>query len=365
MAFLRAQREQGASLATLKDASSSVSMAVFEATDGRIHLGKTNVVTKYLKSIRIREPVGPRKRRVQAYADVARLLEEAWRFGPDEALCLGHLKEKLVILLFVDTAARPSDLAKLFRILSGRHAQIRFIGTDMELHYFWSKEVDPGSSQSNSTNIFFSKWVRVRGTDPAQIDTVRVMRAYLDRSSDDQLFATTHVAQLHGDFQPVFYGRKRNGKYQAASSDHLSNIAQAAIDRVDMGMMQTAHLRGASTSKIAQLVPSMRSEALRLGRWTTEATFAGHYEAEVKGSWSQVPAKARSNCQQILRHGFSPKPPPKVSRKEYEASPTSWVGKPVRGEGVISRFEDGSYWLGSDELSHWELMDRLSTSRMQ
>ena len=364
VAFLREQQRQGASLSSLKDASSSVSMAVFEATDGRIHLGKAHVVTRFLKAVRLREPVGPRKQRVQSYSDVARLLEEAWLFGPNDALCLGHLKEKLIILLFVDTAARPSDLAKLFRIMSGRHTQIRFKDNDMELRYFWSKEVDPGSSRTNSSNIFFSKWVRVQGTEPEQIDTVRVMRAFLDRSSDEDLFATTHVPQLRGDFQPVFYGRKRGGLFQAASSDHLSNIAQAAIDRVGMGGMQTTHLRGASTSKIAQLVPAMRDEALKLGRWTTPATFVNHYEAEVVGSWLPVPAKCRSNCQQILRHGFEPRPPSGVSVAEYEAHPTSWVGVSIDGTKV-SRFDDGSYWLGSKELSHWEFMERLSRSRTQ
>ncbi len=61
----------------------------------------------------------------------------------------------------VDTAARPSDIHRLFRTMPGRHSQIRFEANDMFVGYFWSKEVDPGSSRSNSTNIFFSKWGRV------------------------------------------------------------------------------------------------------------------------------------------------------------------------------------------------------------
>jgi hypothetical protein len=273
------------------------------------------------------------------------------------------LKGKLILLLFVDTAARPSDLTKVYRILEGRFAQIRFEGRDMRIRYFWSKEVDPGSSRSNSTNEFFSKWVLVRGTKPESINTVQVMHDFLERSSDPDLFATEYIGQLGGDFQPLFYARKRGGKFQPSSSDHLSNVAQSAIDRVEMNLMQTTHLRGASTSKIVQLVPEMREEALALGRWTSDLAFSNHYQAEVKGKWDPVPAATKKSCQQILRHGFSERPPPGVSVKEYLAKPDSWVGKTIAGVGRISRFDDGSYWVDGAEMFHWDLMESISKGR--
>ncbi len=90
----------------------------------------------------------------------------------------------------VDTAARPSDIHRLFRTTTGRNSQIRFEAKDMFIRYFWSKEIDPGSSRANSTNIFFSKWVKVCGTVPLVTDTVETMKAFLQRTSDPELYAT-------------------------------------------------------------------------------------------------------------------------------------------------------------------------------
>ncbi len=169
--FLERERDAGASFASLKDASTSISMACWEATDGDIALGDKESVKRFLKSVRIHEPAGHRKQLAPSYHDVAALFQEAWEFGPNEALCEGHLKEKHLILLMVDTAARPSDIhLRLFRTTAGRNAQIRFEAKDMFIRYFWSKEIDPGSLRSNSTNIFFSKWVKVCGTVPLVTD---------------------------------------------------------------------------------------------------------------------------------------------------------------------------------------------------
>ncbi len=68
----------------------------------------------FLKSVRIHQPVGPRRKRIpDGYVDVARLFEEAWSFGPNDNR---HLQDKLVLLLMVDMAARPSDLKQLYRV---------------------------------------------------------------------------------------------------------------------------------------------------------------------------------------------------------------------------------------------------------
>jgi hypothetical protein len=192
--FLQAQQAEGKSYAFIKEAAGSVSMAVFEGSDGAIHLGKQTSMVKFLKSVRLKQPVGPRKASVPEYFDVALLFGEAWKFGPNQSLCLGHLKEKLLILLLVDTAARPSDVARIYRIMSGRHSQIVFEGRDMRLRYFWPKEVDPGSSRKNATNIYFSTWVKVCGSTPDSIDTVACMREFLARSSDATICKHVHCS---------------------------------------------------------------------------------------------------------------------------------------------------------------------------
>jgi hypothetical protein len=89
-----------------------------------IALGDKDSVTRFLKSIRIRELVRRRKQIVPDYYDVAALFQEAWDFGPNDCHCEGNLKEKLIILLIVDSAARPSDI-HIHRLFVSYHARAK------------------------------------------------------------------------------------------------------------------------------------------------------------------------------------------------------------------------------------------------
>jgi hypothetical protein len=87
VSFLQQMHESGASFASIKDASdasASISMTCREATDGDIVLGDKESVKRFLKSVRIHEPAGPRKQRVPSSHDVTALFQEAWDFGPNE-----------------------------------------------------------------------------------------------------------------------------------------------------------------------------------------------------------------------------------------------------------------------------------------
>jgi hypothetical protein len=186
------------------------------------------------------------------------------------------------------------------------------------VRYFWFKEVDPGSSRSNSTNIYFSKWVRIHGTVPKVTDTVdTIMRTFLQRTSDPELYATVYIPELQISAQPLIYAHMEHGKLQHSSVDHISNIVRHAICDKQMGTMMTAHIRGASVSKIVQLAPSLTDQALALGRWTTQHTFRNHYQAPVLGTWAPLPKSLLSNPQQVLRWGWTPTPPDNVSVAEY------------------------------------------------
>jgi hypothetical protein len=195
--FLRQMQEEGSNHGSIKDASASISTAISQATDGAISIGKKESVIAFLKSVRIHQPVGPRRRRIpHGYGDVARLYEEAWSFGPNDALCNRHLQDKLVLLLMLDTAARPSDLQNLYRVTEGAQRQILFNGKDMQVRYFYSKEVDPGSATQNSSNTYFSSWVPVFGTTPVEINTVEVMKDFLRRTTNSQIYQQVRVPQL-------------------------------------------------------------------------------------------------------------------------------------------------------------------------
>ena len=368
--FLSQMQEEGSNHGSIKDASASIATAISQATDGAINIGRKDSVIAFLKSVRIHQPVGPRRKRIpDGYEDVARLYEEAWSFGPNEALCNRHLQDKLVLLLMVDTAARPSDLKQLYRVTEGTQRQIIFNGKDMMIRYFYSKEVDPGSARQNSSNTYFSSWVPVFGTTPIEINTVEVMKDFLRRTTNAQLYQQVHVPQLEQTCQPLVFSTSRQGKMKAASVDYISHIVRDAIVRMGMGNMQTAHIRGASTSKVVQLVPTAEAAIMKLGRWTTPYTFRNHYQAPVRGTWEEFPEHLQQNTQMILRWGFKKTPPRGVSAADYVKGPQFWVGKFIRNLGNIVAYDldTGLYKVEnpSEEYLHWTLMLAISEARIK
>ena len=169
----------------------------------------------------------------------------------------------------------------------------------MQIRYFYSKEVDPGSARQNSSNTYFSSWVPVFGTVPVEIDTVTVMKDFLRRTTDAHLYQQVHVPQLQQMCQPLVFSTSRQGKLKAASVDYISHIVRDAIIRMKLGPMQTAHIRGAATSKVVQLVPTAEAAIMKLGRWTTPYTFRNHYQAPVQGTWEDVPTHLHQNMSRI------------------------------------------------------------------
>jgi hypothetical protein len=94
--------------------------------------------------------------------DVAALCQEAWLYGPDSALNVGHHNEKILLLMAADTAASPTRVAifqnfiAFLRNLTDKwwSAQIGECGHDSSGR---RRSTQPGSSRSNSTNYFSSK----------------------------------------------------------------------------------------------------------------------------------------------------------------------------------------------------------------
>ncbi len=74
----------------------------------------------YLKMVKQSEAPDRRERMI-TYPDVARIIEIAWEYGPNANISLEQLKRKLVILLMVDTASRPSDLWRLYATTEGKY----------------------------------------------------------------------------------------------------------------------------------------------------------------------------------------------------------------------------------------------------
>jgi len=362
--FLRREHERGAAHPTLKDASASVSSACAQASDGSTQLGSQASVIAFLKMVKQSEAPDRRERMI-IYPDVGRLIQIAWEFGPNGNISLEQLKRKLVILLLVDTAARPSDIWRLNCTLVGKYRQIEFLGeSDVRIRYYWPKEVDPFSSRTNATNVWFSQWVTIRGTVPASTDTVSCLREFMQRTADPEQFAPEYIPQIATSVQPLIFAKTKAGLRIKCSVDHISNIAKKAIAAANITTMKPRHLRGASTSKIVLLSPDATAVAMGLGRWTTPKTFLQHYSAPVElMTRTPRPDSISLHGQQLLRWGWTPTPPLQVTAEEYDEPVDFWVGKSIPRMGRISKFENGRYAVKQKKVTHCELMGLLSTAR--
>jgi hypothetical protein len=351
---------------TLRDVSTSISMACVEASDGEYQPGMAYSVKSFMEGERRQRPV--RRDDNGSYGDVALLYQEAWLYGPDSALALGHQKEKIILLLLADTAARPSDLSKLYRTQLGFNQQVVFTPAGMNVRFFYTKEVVPGSSRNNSTGYYFTTWVEVKNTVPLEISTPACLRRFFEASTGDE-FAMTEVPLLNISAQSFVYARKVNGKFQPASVNHISNVAKSGLAAAGLTSMTARSLRGASPSKIVQLFPELLDQALKLGRWTNPKTFRNHYQGPVALCTTERPPEIlKGNLQQLLRWGFKPIPPIGISSLDYMKGPEFWVGQTVEGLGKIVRFHESVFEVHKSgrrlqTLYHYELMSAVSIAR--
>ncbi len=361
--FIRREHERGAA-PTLKDASASVSSACAQASDGLAQLGSQASVIAFLKYVKQHEAPDRRERMI-TYPDVARLIQIAWEFGPNGNISLEQLKRKLVILLLVDTAARPSDIWRLNSTSVGKYRQIEFLDdSDVRIRYYWPKEVDPFSSRTNATNTWFSQWVVIKGTVPASTNTVACLREFMQRSSNPEQYAPEYIAQIAASVQPLIFAKTKNGVRLKCSVDHISNIAKKARSAAHISTMKPRHLRGASTSKIVLILPEATKVAMGLGRWTTAKTFLQHYNAPVDLMTTDLrPDSISLHGQQLLRWGWTPTPPLQVSAAEYDEPFDFWVGKSVPQLGRVSKFDNGRYMVARKQVTHCELMGLIPQAR--
>jgi hypothetical protein len=366
------QSDAGVHHDALRDMSTSISMACATASDKKHQPGAAFSVKEFVDGERRRRPM--RRKNNGVYKDVALLFQETWLCGPDSAMALGHKKERVILLMFADTACRPSDLWRLYRACEGWRQHIVFVPGGVKVRFFYPKEVVLGSSRDNATGYYFSAWVMTHDTEPASISTPRCLRVFLDGSSGPE-FATKHVPELDCDVQPLCWASFQQSKWWPSSIDTISKVTKNSLLHAGMGEMISRSIRGASPSKIVQLYPELLPEALKLGRWTTRKAFNNHYQGPVELAISDHPSPAiRNNSQQILRWGFTPRPPEKVSALDYMKGPDFWVGTRVRGRHIkravqVVSFdkETGRYKAkqGTADrfLFHYELMTAISEAR--
>ena len=202
-----------------------------------------------------------------------------------------------------------------------------------------------------------------------EISTPQCLKNFLEESSGP-IFATKHVTELDCEAQPLAWAAFQKGKFQPCSKDTLRKIVKSGLQAAGMGKMTARSVRGASPSKIVQLFPDLLPEALKLGRWTDRKTFNNHYQSPVELISNNKPPTqlgASKNLQQVLRWGFTPRPPPHVSAGDYMKGPEFWLGKSFARLGKVHSFDSGIYVVKrggkSTDLFHYELMMAISSAR--
>ena len=198
------------------------------------------------------------------------------------------------------------------------------------------------------------------------ISTPEILKDFLESTSGPD-YAMQHIPELDCDTQPLIFARKRPGKWQPVSVDHISNLVKESLREAGIDSMTMKSIRGASPSKVVQLFPDLMEEALALGRWTSRKTFCNHYQAPVQlTTMEPPPTTLKSNVQQVLRWGFEPTPPEHVSATDYMKGPTFWVGQ-VIGSVKVDSFDEGVYSVAvsgkMESLYHYELMEAVSRAR--
>jgi hypothetical protein len=357
----------------LRDISTSISMACVEASDQRYQPGKSYTVSKLFEGERRTKPT--RRRGTGEYSDMALLYNEMWLYGPTKAMTVGQRKKRIVALLAADSASRPSDIARLFRVYDTWKQQIVFTDWGCRIRFFYTKEIVPGSSRDNSTGYWYTTWVDIHSTEPAEISTPELLKEFIVSTSGPE-YALEHISEIDSDVQPLVFARKRLGLWQPSSVDHIANLVKESLQEAGMADMTMKSVRGASPSKVVQLFPDLLPEALKLGRWTKKNTFCSHYQAPVNLlPMPPPPVALKTNLQQLLRYGFEPKPPPEVTAEEYMEPPQSWVNRRMVNLSLTSdflfvkSFDEGIYEVDVaghlKELYHYEWMQVLSEFRLR
>ena len=335
---------------SVRRARTSISTAVANATLEQIQIGSDQYIVRLMKRLKVAAGISYKKARMTSFSDVAHLISTCALLGPDDALSLPLLHQKLVTLMSVDLMCRPCDLARIFRSFkaSGRNEQIRF-GHDLsmghrprlfyEVRMYDSKELDIGGSRKNATNDYFSWWVRVYFATNPYLCSGRCLQNFLARTDSSMVQA---VDLKHAKIQahPLFFGPLIDGTHSAPSATSLSALVKQLMDRDQhFGYMTPCNLRGAGSSKCAQLAPALLPVVIKHCRCTTPATFNKSYRLPVTCCAGPVVSN-KPTVTDLLRHGLRLSPPIDWSR--FNQSPDRWIGH-ITAVGIVISFADGVY----------------------
>jgi hypothetical protein len=371
------REKEGASLAALQLIVKSVSQAfAYSCASSSISIGRRPLVVDFMEGAKRNAVQSHKKQLLLHYPDPATILANVWLFGPNENLGIGLLRHKLVALLFIDLAFRPSDIKNLFRLHADKDGSNASLDVSADpkhqsrIRPFYPKEVKIGSSRKNSSNRVWGQWCSLPLTIPKELCTRTTLLAYLDRTNELDIVPFQDLRQLNCKARPLIHGAMwKDGVLQPPSIDYLSHLMKDLMLEIGIKDMDTRNIRGMSVSKVAQVAPTLLPEAIRMGRWTTPKTFADNYQKPVrcvsKRPLPDAVLKSK-NLQQILRHGLSLKPPTNVSLGDFVRHHSHWINKKLPGVGTVRSFSEGIYSVQSDNttkrFTHFELFSAYAGS---
>jgi hypothetical protein len=127
---------------------------------------------------------------------------------------------------------------------------------------------------------------------------------------------------------PLFFGPLTNGIHSAPSATSLSSLVKQLMDRAQhFGYMTPCNLRGAGSSKCAQLAPALLPVVIKHCRIASPVTCCAGPVVSNKPTVTD-----------LLRHGLRLTPPIDWSR--FNQSPDRWIGHNT-AVGIVISFADG------------------------
>jgi hypothetical protein len=230
----------------------------------------------------------PKDNKSQQYWSVYALFQLLKTWSSNDDTCpVRILREKLIVLLLLDSMARSSDIASICR------DTVRLQGDNVFFHFYYSKTAKVPSEFPAAIGAF---------PDDPLISTPVVMLKYIQRTAEYKTQPIQHwVDGKTVDRHPLLlYDYKdQNGFYPPLKKERIAKIANLALQSIGATGWGTHSTRGATSSKCYNLRAPLDWIILR-ARWANEQTFLKSYFK--KCIYTNVPRNVQDmTLEQLLR----------------------------------------------------------------
>jgi hypothetical protein len=179
-----------------------------------------------------------------------------------------QLRDKAIVLLAIDLAARANDITRVMR------TSLRFSDTALQLTF---------ANTKTSRGARVSATVQAHATDPrvCTVHTLRTWEARFPRRPTDVASVDSEGAQYHALFPQISTATAAHLPREVLTPQRVAKVIAAALPPSPSSKRWTAqNVRGAASSKWANL-GALPATVMAQGRWTTYQMFAKNYHRRV------------------------------------------------------------------------------------